>query len=107
MKIFFLIALSLVVICHLIFTIRPLTLGKNFRPKTIDNIARNLAHILLPVIATWGIFILENPYLILLLWSPLILIIISLFIKRWLKERYYVLPISNSIILTLVLVLCL
>lgn len=107
MKIFFLIVLTLLTISHLIFTFRPLINKKNFRAGLVDKIARNMAHILLPIVSILGIFAIEKIYLISLLWIPVALIIISQFFRNWLKKRYYFLPITNSIVLTGVLILCL
>lgn len=107
MKIFFLIVLILLAISHLIFTFRPLIYKRNFRAGLVDKIARNMAHILLPIVSIIGIFVIDKIYLITLLWLPISLILISHFFRNWFKKRYYLLPLTNSIVLTGVLILCL
>lgn len=104
----FLTLLFIATLAHWLFILRPLILKKgNFKPNNFDIILKNSSHILLPIVSITGIFVLNDIVKILILLVPIVFIIFSLLIRKWIKKHYYILPLTNSICLTMVLILCL
>ncbi len=104
MLFFSLVITSMLFILHGIFFFRALILRKsNFKPKTIDRVSKNLSLILLLPALIVNTVVFYFPFSV-IVWSPLILILVSNFNKRLIRKNPYALPLTNFILYLLALI---
>lgn len=105
MKLLLIALAALLCLSHSIFFLRAfISRNKKFRPVKIDYIAKHVSHITLPIAVIYGSFVLK-PTLIALLWAPILLIVVSQFLKKYVKRFPYILPVVNLIIFYTILVI--
>lgn len=97
---------GLLFLSHSIFYFRGIFyIKRTFTPTRIDKLSRNLSLILLIPTLTTASILLINPYIKLLVWLPVLLIIISNFNYRVIKKNPYLLPTLNFIFISSIFIL--